>query len=340
MLQSASTFRLLLVLLTAVAAPAQTSGGTGAAMPRNAIQRHRAAPPAAQSFAAGSDPAVIYLDPAHGGPDAGTHLQGNAFEKDATLALALKLRTLLGAHGFKVVMTRSAASDNITVDQRIDLANRSQASACLLLHASNGGHGVHLFISSLTAPGQVAHTRATGDSSILPWDTAQAPSLALSLDLESNLASALNGIRIPLVTGRASISPIDSMVCPAVAVELAPYTPDGQAALDPADNAYQQRVAEAIATALVFRREHLQSARGVHGRQTAVPHPATAKPKTPALSHPARLPAKAASIHPPASRFPAHSHGSGPGVRKLPGSNSPTVPATPNAKPKAQGAGL
>lgn len=309
-------------------------------MAHKATRIHPLTPPSSQSPGATSDPTVIYLDAAHGGNDTGTHLGGDALEKDATLALAIKLRALLAAHGFKVVMTRSTPADAISTDQRIEAANRSHASACLLLHASHGGHGVHLYTSSLTGSLQLAHTRAAGDGTIVPWDTTQAPMLPLSLDLESNLASALNGIRIPLVTGRASISPIDAIICPAVAVELAPYTPDGQAALDPSDSGYQQRVAEAIATALLFRSEHLQNGGGTHTKPPSAAHPAATRPAPATRSKPATgAAATSGSTRAPDITSRPNSHVS-PGVRTLPGVSPNAIPAKPTPKPEPQGASL
>ena len=274
MRQPAATFRLLLVLLAAVISRAQVPGGTSPRVAHRVTGKHPEKTAAAPPLGTISDPGVVYLDAAHGGSDAGAVFIGNVAEKDVTLALALKLRALLATRGFRVIMTRVSPADVVSEDQRIDLANRFRASACLLLHASNGGHGVHLYTSSLTGTTNVAHKREQGGGTIVPWDTAQVPSLSTSLDLQNVLASALNGIRIPLVTGRASVSPIDSTSCPAVAVELAPYTPAGGAVVQPSDDGYQERVAEAIVTALTFRREHLQakqSPKDTHSNKAAMP---------------------------------------------------------------------
>lgn len=217
--------------------------------------------------AIGPDLDVIFLDPAHGGADDGAHLPGGALEKDVTLAFALRLRDLLSGKGFKPVLTRSTStepgSQTISDDQRAELANRSNASACLLLHASNGGHGVHLYTSSLNVPAHpTLRTHLLGSSPVLPWDSAQSAHLADSIALRSTLAAAITGSRIPLVAGRASVHPIDSMLCPAVAIELAPYAPQDEAAVQSTDREYQQHVAESIVAALTFRRQQLQAAAG------------------------------------------------------------------------------
>lgn len=341
MRQPATTFRLLLVLLAAVISRAQVPGGSSPQVAHRAIRKHpekTAATPPSETI---SDPGVVYLDAAHGGSDAGAVLNGNVTEKDVTLALAMKLRALLATSGFRVIMTRVGPADVVSEDQRIDLANRSRASACLLLHASNGGHGVHLYSSSLTGTTNVAHKREEGSGPIVPWDTAQAPSLSSSLDLQNVLASALNGIRIPLVTGRASVSPIDSTSCPAVAVELAPYTPAGGAVVQPSDDGYQQRVAEAIVTALTFRREHLQAKQSPKDTQSINAPTVSSKSKLIAKAKPAAGAApRTQPAQTPFPKPPAPSHTGSPGVRALPGVTPHPMPAPPAAKPEPQGPSL
>ena len=59
----------------------------------------------ALSLAENSSP-VIYLDPGHGGEDGGTQSKNDLLEKDVNLAIALKLRELLEASGYRVKMTR------------------------------------------------------------------------------------------------------------------------------------------------------------------------------------------------------------------------------------------
>jgi N-acetylmuramoyl-L-alanine amidase len=69
------------------------------------------------------------------------------------------------------------------------------------------------------------------------------------------LGDALNRARLPLVSGSASVRPLDSLTCPALVLELAPAS-DSPASI--ADAAYQQRVAEAVAGALVLWKDKVQ----------------------------------------------------------------------------------
>lgn len=273
--------------------------------PVRAVASPAPAQPSSGSAPAESpDPAIILLDPAHGGNDNGVRLGADALEKDVTLAFANRLRVLLAARGFKVIMTRTTAADNASTDERIDLAEHTRPATCLLLHASSGGHGVHLYSSALTAATPAVKSRDESDGAILPWDTTQARFIAASLDLQSDLAAALNGIEIPLVSGRASVSPIDSLRCAAVAIELAPYTPDGGTLLEPSSAAYQATVAKAIADAIVFRRQHGASGKSSASRAAAgMKTPLQRKVGSPEVHHPARPASQSAApeVHPRAA---------------------------------------
>ena len=220
------------------------------------------------------NPNIVVLDPSHGGPDNGATLGPNSLEKDATVAFADRLRTVLAAHGFTVVLTHDSASDQPTPDQRAELANHSRAATCLLIHASNGGHGVHLFTSSLT-PISPLSVSFQSSSTILPWETAQATSLQQSIALTFALSDAFTASKIPLVAGHVSVAPIDNMTCPAVVLELAPF--NNAAATD---SGYQQKVADSVLTALVVWRAKL----------VAQETPAEPPPAKPAAPPPVRKP--------------------------------------------------
>jgi len=184
----------------------------------------------------------VVLDAAHGGSDAGGHLGGNQLEKSFTLALSVRLRSLLGARGIQVVTTRDA-DVAVEPNRRAEIANHAQAQACLSLHATESGLGVHLFTSSL-APATTVRFAA--------WKTAQAGWVTRSLALAGVMNSALEHAGMRVTLGRTSLPAIDSMTCPVVAVEIAPEMgPDKKAAVGLDDPDYQARVATALAAALV-----------------------------------------------------------------------------------------
>ncbi len=232
---------------------------------------------------------VIVLDPAHGGPDSGARLTDTLAEKQLTLAVAVRLKPLLTAAGFTVVTTRDAdPADVLSPDQRAGTANHTRALACLLIHATPSGSGVHLFTSSLPA------VEASPDAT-LPWDTAQGPYIPLSLRLANELGVSLLHAGIPPLLGHASIRPIDNLTCPAVALEIAPLNPQSESQTALSDTTYQQHTAQAIADALISWRNHAAPV-ATPAPKPASP-PAATKPATPA---PAKTePAKPAA--PPAA---------------------------------------
>jgi N-acetylmuramoyl-L-alanine amidase len=185
---------------------------------------------------------VVVLDAAHGGTDTGAHLGSHLEEKDVTLEVATRLRSELQARGIAVVVTRSGDT-LIPPIARAETANRARATACVVIHATATGSGAHLYTSSL-APGPKTQP--------LPWQTAQSAYVTQSLKLESEIDSALAHAQIPLTLGRASVQPMDSLACPAVAVEVAPLV--GGHVTNPrdlSDASYQKSIVDALAAAIV-----------------------------------------------------------------------------------------
>jgi len=233
---------------------------------------------------------VIVLDAAHGGDDGGGQVGASGggtgvAEKTVTLALSVRLRSLLTARGFTVVTTREG-NVNVTSDARAQTANHGTAAtggnaACLSLHASASGSGVHIFVSSLAqgvltqgAPGR-----------FLPWKTAQSAYIDRSLRLAGTVNSALehtsvigggsaNGAEsgtvgagagpIPATLGRATLPGVDSMTCPSVAIEMAPIRVGDRGAnrkvvTDVTDSGYQTQLVEALAAAMLEWKTDLET---------------------------------------------------------------------------------
>ena len=184
---------------------------------------------------------LVVIDAAHGGNDIGARIGDGIQEKDVTLGLAGRLRSTLRARGVDVVMTRTADL-NLAAANRAEDANHAQASACLTIHATATGSGVHLYTSSLTP---------AANERFLAWGTAQAAYVTQSMKLESEIDTALAHAAIPVTLGKASVAPMDSIACPEVAVELAPLV-GGHVTSAKAltDVSYQKTVVDAVAAAL------------------------------------------------------------------------------------------
>ena len=211
---------------------------------------------------AAMDHDLVVLDPAHGGPDTGATLGDKILEKDVTLAIAARLRATLTAAGFTVVTTRDAdPATPLTGDQRAEIANRAHAVACLVIHATASGPGVHLYTSALQPPEEDSSSNVplTPRAAFVPvpWEQAQAGSVSQSLRLASELSAALGKASLPVVSGREPVRPLDNLECPAIAIELAPLPVAGGDATPATDPNYQQRVVATLTTALQAWRDHV-----------------------------------------------------------------------------------
>lgn len=200
---------------------------------------------AAQAQTAPAPRFVVVIDAAHGGSDAGgsitTQSGRSQAEKVSTLALGVRLRSLLAARGISVVTTRESDTD-VDAQRRAEIANHAQAAACISLHAAASGAGVHLFFSSLPA---------TQQERFLPWKTAQAAWVSRSTALAGVLNSALTHAGMKVTMGRTALASIDSMTCPAVAIEIGPQPKSGSGATGLDNPVYQARVAEALSAGLL-----------------------------------------------------------------------------------------
>jgi N-acetylmuramoyl-L-alanine amidase len=185
---------------------------------------------------------VVVIDAAHGGDDTGAHLSSGQLEKAANLALSVRLRSLLAARGFQVVTTRENDA-SVDLNHRAEIANHASAAVCLSLHVTESGSGVHLFASSL-AP--APPTR------FMPWKTAQAAWETRSLALAGAVNSALTHAGLNVTLGRIPLPGVESMTCPALAVELGPQRdPDKKITAEPDNPDYQAQVATALAAAVL-----------------------------------------------------------------------------------------
>ncbi len=219
--------------------------------------------------------AVILLDPARGGSQPGAHIATHVDEKDVTLSLAQRLASLLRARGFTVELTRDSDVE-VSNDARAALANTTHPIACILLHATSAGTGVHLFT---TAQHQLSLTTAA-----VRWEEAQAPFADRSRTLRDDLKAAFPHSKISATAGTTWLKPLDNMQCPAVAVEIAPRETGGDTA---EETSYQAQIASAIANTLLLWRGKVPA---ITPPEPAPPAPRP-KPVSPATPEPEASPA-------------------------------------------------
>lgn len=184
---------------------------------------------------------LVLIDAAHGGTDTGARLTPSLPEKELTLDLTVRLRSMLAARGIDVSTTRNSDM-NVSAVTRAEIADRTPFAACLLIHATATGSGVHLYTSSLAPATPVK---------FMPWQTAQSAYVTQSLKLSSDIDSALAHAEVPVTLGRTALQPMDSFACPAVAVEIAPLQAGASTkALPISDEEYQRAILGALAAAI------------------------------------------------------------------------------------------
>jgi len=147
-------------------------------------------------------PAVIVLDPGHGGRDSGL-LSGQVTEKAFDLDLALAVGKILRKSGrLKVVLTREK-DQALTLDERAASANAAGASVFASIHGAPGT-GARVFIQELAGDAEEAAPAgpAGGDFLVyetgseqreMAWSRQQAPHAQKSGELGRKLARRLAG---------------------------------------------------------------------------------------------------------------------------------------------------
>ncbi len=151
------------------------------------------------SFAAtgGSNGKTVFLDAGHGGPDPGVVGSTGGqpvLEKDATLAVAARLETLLRGDGFRVVMARTEDSSVVKLSGSDVITGSLTATAehrDLITRASCANAGAASVLVSIHFDGfadpSVGGTETFYDA-VRPF---AADNKRLSLDLQSALVDAL-----------------------------------------------------------------------------------------------------------------------------------------------------
>jgi len=205
-------------------------------------------PPAVQSPVLPPPAPVIMIDPAHGGTESGAVLAPDNLEKDVTLAFARRLQQDLIARGLQARLMRDSDT-MLSTDQRASIANATRSSLYVCVHATSQGTGLRIYTAML--PGSSDNRGA-----FVSWQTAQASSLPRSRSLQEQLTTAIQKTRFPIRSLAAPIRPLNNVLAPAIAVEIAPAS--GKVSqLATAD--YQQMISAVLANAIAGLRGRLES---------------------------------------------------------------------------------
>ena len=189
----------------------------------------------------------VVVDAGHGGEERGAALTDQLAEKDITLAFARRLRQELEARDLATLLVRDADT-TLTLDQRASAANASGAAIYISLHATSQGGGVSLYTALTPPPGQ-------DHPPFLDWDSAQASFLPASRLAATGVAAELRNQKIPVRILVAPLRPLNNLITPAIAIEIAPPGNDVTQLNAPA---YQGQIASALALGVSDIRNQLQ----------------------------------------------------------------------------------
>lgn len=179
----------------------------------------------------------VMIDASHGGTDKGASFGGKLVEKDLTLRLARELRRELEERGIAARLLRESDID-VSLDRRAEITNEQHAGVYVAIHAGRPGRGVRVYAPLLTDTQQPLAGR------FLPWESAQSGAIRRSQTLARAVADEMRKKAMTVSPLGMPLRPLNSIVAPAIAVELAPDGDDPQSLDSPRR---QNNVATAIA---------------------------------------------------------------------------------------------
>lgn len=234
------------MLLLATMFAAARSFGQNAQTPISAA--NQASAPTQSAIA--QRPLLIMIDAAHGGSESGAMLNAAMPEKDVTMAIAQRLRHQLTARGIEAVLVRDGDA-TISADQRAQIVNSAHPALYIAIHASSQGSGMRLYTAMLPAAGE-------NSGPFVDWETAQSAALIRSRSIQDQITTGIEKMGFPFRSLIAPLRPLNNVLVPAVAVEIAPTTGDVSqlASID-----YQQMTTAALANSIAAIRASLESQR-------------------------------------------------------------------------------
>ncbi len=219
---------------------------------------------------------TVVIDPGHGGDELGTQGAKGTLEKDITLSVARRLRTLIESRlGTKVFLTRED-DRTLSLDDRSAFANNHQADVFLSIHANSAVRpvlkGAEVYFLTVERADAEARKRAGDAAAFLPalgggsreidlilWETAQAryleQSSALAGFIEQSLAARIE--MSPRAVQQAPFRVLVGANMPAALVEIG-YLSNAEQETQLASGAYQDQVAQALLDALIKFRGFLE----------------------------------------------------------------------------------
>jgi N-acetylmuramoyl-L-alanine amidase len=219
---------------------------------------------------------TVVIDPGHGGEELGTQGEKGTLEKEITLSVARRLRTLIEARlGLKVYLTRED-DRTVALDDRSAFANSHHADVLLSIHANWAVRpalkGAEVYYLTVERADAEARKKADDAATTLPalgggsraidlilWETAQARYLEQSATLAGFIEQSLRG-KVEMSPRAVQQLPLRVLVganMPAALVEIG-YLSNGDQETQLTTAAYQDQVAQALLDALIKFRDFIE----------------------------------------------------------------------------------
>lgn len=210
---------------------------------------------------------VIVVDPGHGGTETGAEGPQGTMEKDITLSIARKLKSILENNsGTRVILTRDG-DQVVPLDDRTALANNNKADLFISIHLNSTlrgyGKGAETYFLSAQATDDEARnsaavennavgvnqaaTQVGSDLKLILWDMAQTEYLTESSQLAEEIQQELNDTLGITNRGikQAPFRVLMGATMPAVLVEVGFINNPAEEKLM-TDSDYQLKIARAI----------------------------------------------------------------------------------------------
>jgi N-acetylmuramoyl-L-alanine amidase len=224
---------------------------------------------------------TIVLDPGHGGDELGARGPAGTLEKDVTLDVSRRLKSLLEARlGIRVILTRD--DDRLVpLDERAPLANNNKADLFISIHAnaspSPEAHGAQVYYLSLDGYSEEARRMAESpqsrtlptygggsrDIDLILWDMAQARHLedssVFATMLQEELRKRIDVSGQPVM--QAPFRVLVSANMPAVLVEMA-FITNPQQEKDLTSDDFRSRVVQSMYDAILRYRARIEGQPG------------------------------------------------------------------------------
>ena len=192
--------------------------------------------------------AVVIVDPAHGGADAGARGSTGIVESEVVLSFARLLRISLEAQGLRVLLTRQA-NEGPSFDDRSKVVNAQRGGIFITLHVSSTGQPGTVRVYCLPHPVAAQNTAFAPRGALLPWDRAQFgfvdQSRRLAELIQIQMAQRFHGS--PETPMEAPVRQLRTVGAPAVAVEVSSVSVADRSALDQMGPGLADGIARAVA---------------------------------------------------------------------------------------------